>query len=158
MPAIDLESSAVSTVCAPTLRGISAGILKELIRAGVDAVRPRVVGLNGQTIADPVLRCNQQPVITHRSARVQIDDVAVILPLVGVLKEQLPSLGCIRGCGTRTIRPAGDHATAAGQVNGRIALTDVQQVNNAVANIIRGYQPVSTNLSLDTEIPLIDVD
>src|SRR5262249_30474443 len=140
VPPIYLESGAVSTVRSTTLGGISASILKQLVRTGIDAVRPCVVRLNGQTIAGPVLRRHQQPVITHRSTRIQINDVAVILPLVRVLEEQSSSLRRIRGRGTRTIRPAGDDTTAAGQVDRRIAFTNVQQVNHAVADVIRGYQ------------------
>ena len=83
---------------------------------------------------------------------------AVVLPLVGVLQEQLSSLRRIRGRGTRTRGFASDQATAAGQIDRRIALTDVQQVNHATADIIRRYQPVGRDLSLDAEIPLIDID
>ena len=56
---------------------------------------------------------------------------------------------------TPLIRVAGRRG--AGQVNGRIDLRAVQLVNDAIADIVSGNEPVGADLLLNAEIPRVHV-
>src|SRR5579871_3299963 len=136
MSSIHFKAGTVSAIRSLALGGISAGILKDLRRPGIDAMRKGVIRLYSQTPANPVLSRQQHAVIAHRSAGILLNDVAVILSLSRVLQEQRSPLGCISGRGARAISFSSDHATRAGQINRRIGLGRIQQMNDFVADIV----------------------
>ena len=148
---------AIPSIQLAALGEVSSHIVKARVRSIIDTVRPGVVSLHGNAITAPALNRKQQRVVAPCAAIVYLNEAAVVLPLIRVFQKQCPPLVGVGGRRARAIRSSGDHATAAGQINRRIALAGVQQVNDAVADVVSGYQPVCPDLPLDTEIPLVGV-
>src|SRR5262245_46480245 len=108
-------------------------------------MRPGIVPLNRQTLSLPALNRKQHAMIVLCSVIRYILDIAVVLALILIGQIQRSPLVEIGESRRRS------------EVYGWIVLSVTQQVNSAVAEVIGRYQPVAPKLSLNAEIPLVNI-
>src|SRR5579864_6466115 len=92
----------------------------QLLGPGVDAMRPCVIALHGESRAEMTLNGEEQAVVAHGPGCVFLHDAAVVLPLSRVLEKELPSLRCVVHRGARAVGLAGDDAARTWNIDGRI--------------------------------------
>ena len=113
--------------------------------------------MNGHTFTAPVLDRKQERIIGARAVVVRYDDVPVKLSLGRILQNQCAPLLGVGSGGARCIVDAIDRAWACSQKDGWVAFGVDQIVNDVASEIVRGEQPVGSNLPLETKVPLIDI-
>ena len=153
---------AIPAIRVASFGNVCARELNQNIIPGVDAVRPGVVRLDAVAFCTSLLNRKQQPVVISCSAVVQLRDVAIKDSLCGILQVQCSSrihIGCTVD-GQSSLRApgiGGRHVWNSRNEYAGIPLVAAPNMERRVAHIVRRHQPVRTELSLDTEIPLLRV-
>src|SRR2546423_762664 len=117
----------------------------------------RVVCLQSETLAASALDRKQHAIVGAGPVGAVVTEIAVVRSLYWILQRQQPALKRIGRRRARAIGPAGEHATRAWQVDDRVDLVAIRDVNDIAADIVRCHQPVRTDLPLDAETPLVCV-
>src|SRR5437773_8937991 len=144
MPLISRQ--AVGTVCAPVPRQVET--VEKVIPVVADAMRPGVIGRDTDAAAEPLLHGKQKAMIAAGAAVIQRKDGSVILSLRRVLLEKTAPLILVSGCRARWVNNAADGARTQSHKLRCIQLRGRDQVNRAVAGVVRRDQPVFPELSL----------
>src|SRR5262249_42174136 len=132
-----------------------------------DAMRQSVVARHRKTLAETFLRAHEQCVIASSSAIVPLADIREFRPFNRIKQSQDAAAIGIGSGRTSSVRCCVEDvplskALSVGiciprKVNRRIQFGGTVQMDDFVSNVARCDQPILTNLSLDPEVPLLDV-
>src|SRR5262249_18589496 len=126
----------------------------------------RVIPLDSDPFRAPSLDRKHESIVAASVSIITHNDVGIVLtdcrilqienaPLVGVCDRR--TFGAARrSCECDAIRQSAG-ICAVGDVHGRIGFVPVQHMNNVVADIVSGNEPIRPELMLNTEIPLVEV-
>ena len=107
------------------------------------------------------LNGKEQSVVVGCAAVVDLSDVCVLVfdGWVGTIQQIQPAaLICVRRCGARIVGHSIDRARTKSEKHRKIDLLNGPQVNRVASDIARRHKPILTDLSLQAQIPLVDLN
>ena len=124
-------------------------------------MRPCVIGRNRDAPCSLALNRQQHAVVVPGAAVINLSNVSVLVQdgwIVRILQiENTPVVG-IRGRGANRIVDAGERAWTEAQIDREINLLNRPQVNRVASDIARRQKPIFADLSLQAEVPLVNLD
>src|SRR6266516_2128468 len=125
------------------------------LRDITDAVRPRVIGIEADAMAETLLQGEKQPVVADRPARFKLIDVAEELAFPRVPQVSKSALIRIR-CRVAGWGYASRASERAWHEHCRVELFAHPEVRGFAAHVRCRNQPATSNLPLKTEVPRIN--